>query len=62
MSPAEVVFSHSCAMPFRLLTAYVSLPIVRTWRAKEDAFRLQARRNNAALRTNSRPTACLPLW
>ena len=62
MSAAEIVFGHPLLDAFSFvnrLPKFTNRSIRRTWRetwrAKEDALRLRAGRNNAALRANSRP-------
>ena len=66
MSPAKRVFGHPLrdAVSFvNCLPKFTNRSIRRTfreaWRAKEDALRLRSGRNNAALRTNSRPPRAL---
>ena len=66
MSPAEIVFGHPLRDAFSFgnrLPKFTNRSIRRTWRkawrAKKDALRLRAGRNNAALRTNSRPLRAL---
>ena len=61
MSPAEKVFNHPLHDAFSFiyrLPKFTNRSIRHIWR--EDALRLRAERNNAALRTNTRPLrACI---
>ena len=66
MSTAEIVFDHSIRDAFSFvnrLPKFTNRSIRRTWRkawrAKENALRLRAGRNNIALGTNSRPLRAL---
>ena len=61
MSPVEIIFGDPLRDAFSFiirLPKFTNRPIRRTWRvtwrAKKDALRLRAGRNNAALHTNSR--------
>ena len=66
MSPAEIVFGRPLRDAFSFvnrLSKFTNGSIRRTWceawRAKEDALRLRAGRNDTALRRNSRPLGAL---